>query len=381
MVPAVRSLDCVSVFAKTLALAWDVTTIAAGFDELDAFSRQRPDLMLPSGAVRLGVPSAEHLDGIVQADLLSAYRSALEKMRGFGHTVVEIDYAPFLAAAQLLYGGAWVAERTAGVGDFLDRLPEDADPVVSAIIRGGRRLDAVAAWSGTYQLVDLARRAQREWQRMEVLVLPTVCEYPTLAAVAADPIGVNSRLGRFTNFANLLDTCALAVPAGFSGPLPTGITLFAPAWHDGLLARLGAEFLGEPAPAIDDGGITVAVFGAHLRGQPRNGQLLELGGRFIAECRTAPVYRMRHIAGRFARPGLVRVDADGAPIAGELWRLPAAGFGRLVASVTAPLAIGSVTLDDGRDVQGFVCEGYALGQDITAYGSWRGFLSTSPGEA
>ena len=379
VVPAVRSLDCVSVFTKSVALAWNVTCTAAGFDEQDAFSRQRPDLMLPSGAVRIGVPAAEHLDGIVQVDLLRTYRDTLDKLRGLGHTLVGIDYAPFLAAARLLYGGthggAWVAERTAAVGDFLDRLPPDADPVVAATIRSGRQLDAVAAWAGTYRLAELTRRAQREWQRMDVLVLPTVCEYPTLAEVAADPLGVNSRLGRFTNFANLLDTCALAVPADLIGPLPSGITLFGPAWHDGLLARIGAEFLGEPSLTIDDGGITVAVFGAHLRGQPRNSQLVELGGCFIAECRTAPVYRLRHIRGRVDRPGLVRVDTDGAAIAGELWRLPAAGFGRLVALVTAPLAIGSVTLANGSDVQGFVCEGYAGGEDITAYGSWCGFLA------
>ncbi len=381
VVPAVRSLDCVSVFAKSVGLAWSVATTAAGFDEHDSFSRQKPEIALPNGALRLGVPSADHLDGIVQAELLTVYRSALDTLRDLGHTLVAIDYAPFLAAAQLLYGGAWVAERTAGVGDFLDRLPADADPVVSAIIRNGRQFSAVEAWSGTYQLADCAHRAQREWQRMDVLVLPTVCAYPTLAEVAADPVGVNSQLGRFTNFANLLDTCALALPAGFTGHLPVGITCFAPPWHDGLLARLGAEFLGEAPPTVDDGGIIVAVFGAHLRGQPLNPQLIGWGGQFITECSTAPVYRMRRIRGRVERPGLVRVDEGGAVITGELWRLPATGFGRLVASVTAPLAIGSVLLDDGHDVQGFVCEGYALGQDITAYGSWRGFLSAPRGEA
>ena len=380
VVPAVRSLDCVSVFAKSVGLAYTITQTAAGFDELDAFSRPRPELMLPRGALRLGIPTAAHLDGIVEPPLLDVYRRACEVLRSFGHTLVEIDYAPFLNAANLLYGGAWVAERTAGVGDFLDRMPADADPVVSAIIRKGRLLDAVAAWSGTYQLAEHARHATREWQRMDILVLPTVSTYPTLAEVATDPVGVNNRLGRFTNFANLLDTCALALPAGFlaapEAHLPSGITLFAPAWQDGLLARVGAQFCGEPhVPGLAEGGIIVAVFGAHLRGQPRNSQLLDLGGHFVATCQTAPVYRMRRIRGSMERPGLVRVTDGGATIAGELWRLPTAGFGHLVASVTAPLAIGSVTLTDGTEVPGFICEGYAAGDDITAYGSWPNFMA------
>jgi len=376
VVPAVRSLDCVSVFAKSIALAWNVTLTAAGFDPLDSFARQPPEITLPSGGLRLGVPAAAQLDGIVDAGLLSAYRRALETLRSFGHTLVEIDYAPFLAAAELLYGGAWVAERTAVVGDFLDRLPTDADPIVAEIIRNGRHLSAVAAWSGCYDLANYARRAEHEWQRMDVLVLPTVCSYPTLAEVAQDPRGVNSRLGRFTNFANLLDTCALSVPVGFAGHLPVGITLYAPAWHDRVLARLGAEYLAEPIPVLDDGGINVAVFGAHLRGQPRNQQLLALGGRFVSTCQTAPLYGLRRIPGLIERPGLILDTAHGASIAGEIWRLPAAGFGHLVASVTAPLAIGHLTLANGDAISGFLCTDATVGDDITAHGSWPAFLAS-----
>lgn len=402
VVPAVRSLDCVSVFALTVEQAWEVTTLAAGFDPADAFSRQRPTLALPSGTLRLGVPATAQLAGVVADGLLARYRAALAHLTALGHELVEIDYAPFLAAAQLLYGGAWVAERTAAVGDFLDREPAGADPVVAGIIRGGRAHDAVAAWRGTYELARLRRLADAEWARMDVLVLPTICEYPTLAEVGAEPVAVNSRLGRFTNFANLLDTCALAVPAGFSDGLPAGITLFAPAWHDSVLAQVGAALqdrlirvegltlgalgttLDRPQriPVVDDG-ITVAVFGAHLRGQPLNAQLCAWGGSLVGPCQTEPVYRMHLIPGALPRPGLVRVAAGGAAISGELWRMPPAGFGRLVASVTAPLAIGTVTCAVIGPVKGFVCEAAgAFGtRDISDHGDWRGFLGARTEDA
>jgi len=396
VVPAVRSLDCVSVFALTVAEAWRVASIAGGFDPADPFSRQRPEVSLPTGVLRIGMPTAEHVEGIVQPGLLARYRATAAHLLALGHELVEIDYAPFLAAAHLLYGGAWVAERTAAIGDFLAADPHGVDPIVGGIIRGGRTHDAVAAWRGTYSLADLRRAAEAQWQQTHVLFLPTVCEHPTVAAVRADPVAVNSRLGRFTNFANLLDTCALAVPAGFVDGLPAGVTLFAPAWHDGVLAQLGAALhdrlitvagltlgaLGitpEKPQHIEvkNDGITVAVFGAHLRDQPLNGLLRSWGASFVSTCVTAPVYRMHLIPGTLRRPGLVRVASGGVAIAGELWRLPPAGFGRLVESVTAPLAIGTVECADGGSVKGFVCE--AVGAhgttDISAYRDWRGFLA------
>ena len=396
VVPAVRSLDCVSVFALTVEEAWRVASIAGGYDPADSFSRQRPEVSLPTGRLRIGMPTAEHLEGVVQPGLLARYRATSAHLFGLGHDLVKVDYAPFLAAAQLLYGGPWVAERTAAVGDFLDAQPTGVDPIVGGIIRAGRTHDAVAAWRGTYALAHLRRAADAQWQQMDVLLLPTVSEYPTLAQVQADPIAINSRLGRFTNFANLLDTCALAVPAGFSDGLPAGVTLFAPAWHDGVLARLGAAVqdrlfsvegltlgaLGTKPKKpqrieFPNDGITVAVFGAHLDGQPLNGLLRSWGATFVSICMTAPVYRMHLIPGVLRRPGLVRVASDGAAIAGELWRLPPAGFGRLVESVTAPLAIGTVECAEVGSVKGFVCEAAgALGTtDISAYRDWRGFLA------
>ena len=376
VVPAVRSLDCVSVFARSVAQAWDVTRLACGFDAADPYSRVATAVSLPMGNLRLGIPAADFLD-VVAPGLLAAWRSAVDQLRSLGHTVVEIDYAPFLAAAEQLYGGAWVCERTAAVGDFLDGEPAGADPIVSAIIRSGRgRHDAVAAYRAQYELMELRRQAEAQWQRMDVLVLPTVVAHPTLLQVRGDPVAINARLGRFTNFANLLDTCALALPAGKAGPagspeghLPAGITLFAPAWHDAVLARLAATWRGEQAPVVDDGGITVAVFGAHLRGQPLNPQLVSWGGAYVGKCQTAPVYRLHRVSGP-ERPGLVRVATGGAAFPGELWRLSATGFGLLTASVAAPLAIGTVTLADGTLVKGFVCEAAGAGEDISAWGGW-----------
>ena len=385
VVPAVRSLDCVSIFALSVAEAWQATTAAAGFDGADVFSRQRPEVVLPGGALRIGVPTVlEDVDPAWRA----GHHEAQEILRGLGHQLVPVDFSPFADAASLLYGGAWVAERTAAVGDFLDREPADADPTVRRIIQGGRAHDAITAWRGTYELARLRRLADAQWERMDVLLLPTACRHPTPAQVAADPVGVNSALGRFTNFANLLDTAAIAVPVSLHGGVPVGITLFAPAWHDLLLARLGAAFqdatalpLGATgrrltAPQVivgGDDGVVVAVFGAHLQGEPLHHHLISWGARLLGPCQTAPVYRCHRLPGRIERPGLIRVAEGGGVFAGELYRMSHGALGHLMASVTPPLGIGTVILADQRQVIGFICEaiGVAGTPDITARGSWR----------
>jgi allophanate hydrolase len=265
---------------------------------------------------------------------------------------------------------------------------------VARIIRGGRTHDAVAAFRSHYRIAELARTAELQWARCDALCLPTAPEHPTLAAVAADPLGVNARLGRFTNFANLLDTCAAAVPSGFTPHgLPTGVTLFAPAWHDLLTARLGAAlqdalalptgFIGERLRGPqhidgDDGGLDLAVFGAHLSGQPLNHQLTVLGGRLRGAIRTAPVYRLHALPTTPPKPGLVRGGTGG--IAGELWRLPTAAFASFVAAIPAPLGIGKIELDDGRQVCGFLAEAAACSgtPDISTYGSWPAWLARAP---
>ncbi len=389
VVPACASLDCVSVFALNVQEAWEALTAIAGFDPEDPWSRHAATPCLPHGSLRIGVPAAAELAD-VDAGWMAGHRRVLDVLRGLGHVVVEIDVAPFREAAAALYGGAWVAERTAAVGDFLDRAPAGADPTVARIIRSGRQQDAVAAFRAWHRIAALRRQTELQWARCDVLCLPTVPGHPTLVEVATDPVGVNSRLGRFTNFANLLDTCAAAVPSGFTPTgLPTGVTLFAPAWHDLVVARLGAavqDALALPMGAIgerlhgpqsiggDDGGIELAVFGAHLTGQPLNHQLLPLGARPAGTIRTAPAYRMFALPTIPPKPGLLR-DGSGS-LTGELWRLPAAGFGRFVAAIPAPLGVGRVRLDDGREVSGFLVESAACAgaTDITAWGSWPAWL-------
>ncbi len=390
VVPACASLDCVSVFALNMAEAWSALSAIAGFDPEDPWASRAETPCLPAGPLRIGVPAAAELHE-VDPDWMAGHRRVLDVLRGLGHAVVEIDYTSFREAAAALYGGAWVAERTAAVGHILERGPAGADPTVARIIRGGRAHDAVAAFRGLYRIVELRRQAEAQWARCDAMCLPTAPCHPGLAEVAADPIGVNSRLGRFTNFANLLDTCAAAIPSGFTpGGLPTGATLFAPAWHDLLIARLGAavqDALALPMGAMgerlrspqvipgDDGGVALAVFGAHLSGQPLNRELLALGGHLLAPIRTAPAYRLFALATTPAKPGLLR-GGDGS-IAGELWRLPYAGFGRFAAAIPAPLGIGKVQLDDGREVAGFLAEAAACAgaEDITAFGSWPGWLA------
>src|SRR5919202_663527 len=231
LLPAVRSLDCVSVFALTCADAASVLQVASGFDAEDAFSRRRETKVLPDlSSLRVGVPEDGELEFFGNAEAEQRYREALARLQSLGCTIATIDFKPFADAAELLYGGPWVAERLAAIGDFLDAHPEDIDPIVYEIISGGKRYDAVAAYRASYRLAELRQMAEIQWQSMDVLAVPTTGTIYTVAEVAAEPIALNTNLGRYTNFANLLDLCAIAVPSGFqSSGLPAGLTLMAPA--------------------------------------------------------------------------------------------------------------------------------------------------------
>ena len=277
-----------------------------------------------------------------------------------------------LAAADLLYGGAFVAERTAAVGAtspaHADLVGTDLDPVVAGIVAAGERVSAVEVFRDRERLDVLAARARDLLAGFDALLTPTTTGHPTLAEVAADPVGANARLGRFTNFANLLDMASLAVPGGTVGGLPFGVMLTGPAFSDRALAVLAARWAG---PGVD-----LLVVGAHLRGQPLNHELVAAGGSLVGPARTAPRYRLFALDTVPPKPGMVRTAGDGvdggASIAGEVWRLPAAGFGAFVAALPPPMTIGAVTLDDGRLVRGFLAEPVALGgaEEITASGSW-----------
>jgi allophanate hydrolase len=324
----------------------------------------------------------------------AAYEAALADLAGLGAAIVEIDIEPFYETARLLYDGPWVAERYISVRSLIASAPEAMHSVTRQIILGGAHPSAVDAFKAFYQLEELRRVRDHTFGEIDVLALPTVPTVYTIAQVLADPIGLNSRLGTYTNFVNLLDLCALAVPASMQAT-PFGITLLAPAGNDATLASLGRLFhagtglpLGAtgtaqpplaPLPGPPTGEIAIAVVGAHLTGMPLNGELKSFGARFLERTTTTADYRLFLLAGTTpAKPGLLRVGADaGVAVDVEIWTMPAEQFGRFVASIPAPLSIGTLTITDGRDVKGFLVEAEATrdARDISAFGGWRNFMA------
>jgi allophanate hydrolase len=380
VVPACRTLDTVSVFAPDVATTATVFACAAGADPDDPFSRRVEPLPLAGERPRIATapPGALGFAGDVHAE--RAYLDALERASALGWELHMIDPAPLLAAGALLYEGPWLAERTVAFGDFLQAHPGEVDEVVASIVAGGTELTAADAFRGVYALAQL--RAQVDtlvWGAADALLLPTAPTIYTHAEIAADPVGRNAVLGRFTNCAGLLDLAAIAVPGTRRDDgRPFGVSLLAPAGGDERLLALAAEFCAERPPAHE--GITVAVVGAHLSGQPLNGQLTGRGARLLETCRTAPHYRLYALAGgALPRPGLVAADAAGPGIEVELWSLSAAALGELTAAVMEPLAIGRVELEDGRTVSGFVCEPRGLegASEITHLGGWRAHVEAT----
>lgn len=373
VVPACYSLDCVTVLARDLALARLVAELMAGTDTADPLSREaRQDVVLPPRP-RVAVPTGDHLADMAPG-WREAFAAATASLRATGVEIVEVDIAPLLAAAQMLYGGAFVAERYAAVGAHIeshrDLIGADLDPTVAGIILAGATPSA-AQWAGdAATLARLGAVGRAMLDGCDALLTPTTTCHPTLEEVAADPVGANSRLGRFTNFANLLDLASLAVPAGFVDDLPFGVMFTGPAFSDRAMADLARRLL---APSLD-----LFVVGAHLRGQPLNRQLVQAGGTLVRPTRTAAAYQLRALDTTPPKPGLLRVREGGAAIEGEIWRLPAAGFGTFVAAVPAPMVIGTVELQDGSDISGFLVEPWALhgAADITPFGGWRGYLAS-----
>jgi len=392
VVPACRSQDCVSIFAGTVGDAATVLAAAEGFDAEDAYSRTAPATAGLSAAWRFGVPR-DGLEFFGDDDAAALFAQAVERCEAIGGVPVEIDYTPFRDAASLLYSGPWVAERLAAIRAFAEAKPGSLDPTVGKIILGAAGISAVSAFEGFYRLAELTRAAEAEWARMDVMLLPTSGTTYRIAEVEADPITLNSNLGYYTNFVNLMDLSALAVPAGFrpSG-LPFGVTLIGRAFADPALALIGdklhralpdASFggTGEPLPAspvkpVAAGKIALAVVGAHLSGQPLNHQLAGRDARLLRTAKTAAGYSLYALAGtQPAKPGLVR-DGGAGGIEIEIWELDAAGFGSFVAEIPSPLGIGTLTLDDGSKVKGFLCEPHAIegAEDITGFGGWRAWL-------
>lgn len=403
MVPACRTLDTISVFAGTVGDADTVYRVMQAYDPADALARPgtiaaRPGTIPPG--LRIGVPDSGSRkfggDRLSEAafDASLADLKALLKRDAFA----AIDMTPMFEVASLLYKGPWVAERYHAVRDLIECKPDDFLPVTKAIIGGAVNFSAADAFDGLYQLAALRRRAEPVWNTIDVLVVPTYPRPRTVADLAADPIGPNSELGTYTNFVNLMDLCALAMPGRFRGDgFPSGITLIAPRGRDGLLAALGEQLhaalggsigaTGAPVPQAGDGlataapgEIELAVVGAHLSGMPLNPELTSRNARLLRAVNTTPDYRLYALAGGPPfRPGLLRVaNGTGNAIATEVWALTPEALGSFVAGVPAPLGIGTTRLADGTTPKGFIveAEGIVGAKDISSFGGWRAYITS-----
>ncbi|MCQ6263857.1 allophanate hydrolase [Alcanivorax sp. MM125-6] len=394
VVPACRTLDCISVFAVSVDDAETVFDIYKGYDERDGYARHAPSgvpTALPEKP-RLGVPKETPWFGDDQA--AAAWQRQLEELDAIAE-LVPMDLEVLHEAARLLYQGPWVAERYTVAEPLLDQ-PDALLPVIRDIILPARDMSAADGFRAQYKLADLRRQADQLMADIDALVVPSTPGIYTRAAVNADPVTLNSQLGTWTNFVNLLDMCALSLPGGLRDEdrLPTGITLIGPAWYDAALAEFGRRWQRHrpwragvtdqqpPLPQAeddkdrDDGTVTVAVVGAHLSGMPLNYQLTERNGVLLETTRTAPCYRLYALANTTPpKPGLIRAD-DGAAIEIELWKLPVTEFGSFVALIPGPLGMGTLETEDGRQVKGFICEGWAIpdAKDITAQGGWRNYI-------
>lgn len=401
VVPACRSVDCVTVFAASCGDADLVRAVMAAGDDSDPYSREAKPEPLPQESFRFGYLPEEQREFFGDDEAAKLYAASIETLKTIGGEPVAIDYRPFQQSAQLLYAGPWVAERAAVLGDFLAEHGSDMDPTVQAIVSGATKISGVEVFEGEYSLRRLAKTCAKQWQGMDIMLLPTAPTTYKVAEIEANPIELNSRLGTYTNFVNLLDYCAIAVPSGFrvSNGLPFGVTLVAPAFCDASLAGIADRLHRSSKQPLKVGGtdypladeskmiasvagtlVQVAVVGAHLSGQPLNFQLTSRGGTLLKTTRTAADYRLYALAGtKPAKPGLIRdpeFSGDGLEV--EVWALSAEAFGEFTEEVPAPLGIGNLTLADGSTVKGFICEPWAVAdaKEITCLGGWRNYMVT-----
>ncbi|WP_293405444.1 allophanate hydrolase [Polaromonas sp.] len=396
-VPAAQSVDCISIFARTVATAVKVLEAAMGHDPLDAYSRKLTMTSKAFGAsFRFGVPSAVTFMGDAAAQ--DAFDLAIKKLEAMGGKAVRINFAPLAEAAALLYESALVAERYTAIKSFFDAHEAEVIEPVRSIIAAGRNYSAADLYEAQTKLKSLGQQANAMWQDIDVLLVPTAPTHYTIAQMQADPVALNRNLGAYTNFVNLLDYAALSVPSSMRADgLPFGITLIGPCGSDWQLADLGQRYhhatgltlgaTGQPLPAPSnihglktEAMVRVAVVGAHLSGMPLNIQLTERGASLVGEAKTSADYRLYALPGTTPpKPGMLRVaPGQGASIALEIWQMPAAHYGSFVALIPAPLGIGMLALEDGSSVQGFVCEPEALkgAEDITQHGGWRAFMAS-----
>jgi allophanate hydrolase len=382
VVPACRSLDCVSVFASSVDDATAVFAVLRGHDPEDPWSRHldlAPDVARTR--FRFGVPRPLEFFGDERGR--AAFAAALARLEGLGGERVDVDFTPFEETAALLYEGPWIAERLSGIRPFFEAHPGEVHDVVRTLIEKSARYDAAHLFEALTRREHLRASVEPLWSALDALVVPTTPTVYRIAEVLAEPFETNRRLGHYHNFVNLLDLAALAVPCGRRADgLPFGITLIHRAGSDLMLADLGRRLESAGAPMSPPRGDTVdvAVVGAHLSGQPLNRELVDRGGRLLRTCRTASEYRLYVLPNSTpAKPGLVRDRAGrGRAIEVEVWRLPTATYGSFVAAIPSPLGIGCLTLEDGTSVQGFLCEAWATegATEISDLGGWRAWLAS-----
>jgi len=399
VVPACRTLDTVSVFALTVEDAWRVFHVGAVFDANDPYARPIPVPAAPAAtpAIRIGVPDAATRRFYGDEVQARSFEATIDAIAAMGATITELDFTPLYQIADLLYEGAWVAERYSVIESLLKSRPEALLPVTRAIIGKAEQFSSADVFRGQYRLKALLRDAQAAIAGVDALCVPTIPTFYSVADLAADPIGPNSRLGTYTNFVNLMDLCALAVPvAARSDGRPGSVTLIGPCGQDARLAGLGSRIQQHfgaspgatgwtlrvaPMPEAEAGAdeIAVAAVGAHMSGLPLNHELTRLGARFLRASRTAPSYRLYSLpGGPPKRPGLMRVAA-GESIAIEVWAVPLARFGEFMQGIPQPLGIGTLDLEDGSRVKGFICEaiGTEGAEDVSGFGGWRAFLAAA----
>lgn len=406
IVPACLSVDCASIFALTCEDAWHVFQIIEGEDPGDPYSRESRDseggktFSTKTPSFRFGVPGPEQLKFFQNKEYEHLFDHAVKQLGKLGGEKQIIDYTPFQNAAELLYGGPWVAERYAAIQPLIEKKPETLHPATRKIIEGARNYLAVDAYRAFYQLQTYIKQAALAWDQMDILVLPTAGTIYTIEQVEKDPIQLNTNLGTYTNFVNLLDLCAWAVPSGFQkNGLPFGITMLAPAFQDRFLGNLAALYqhtaktgmgtasrsLPQPRLPLASHGeadtMNLVVFGLHLAGQPLNHQLIELGGQLVRVGKTDPHYRIYVLDGGngVKKPAVVRMNnGSGTAVELEIWEIPARNVGAFVRKIPPPLGIGTVNLEDGSQSKGFICEAEDSlkdAEDITEYGGWRAYLN------
>lgn len=383
VVPACRSLDCVSIFGLTVDDTLKVTSAATGFDPEDIFSRNKA-APSPIHHGRIAIPPASHITENCDAETVRFFALSVERMKALGFEVCEIDYAPFAQTAALLYEGPWVSERTAAVGKFIETHSEDIFPVVRDIISGGLNRTAIEGFEASYRLAALKRQTDALLEGFDALLLPTAPTTYSVEDMEADPVAHNSYLGVYTNFMNLLDMAGIAIPAGIkANGLPCGVTLAGPAFSEEQICKIASLLeaalnLKPGAPYIPDKDyFSIVVVGAHMSGLPLNHELTSRGGVLLEKGTTAPTYSLYALPGGPPfRPGLVH-NEKGAAIEIELWSLPARHVGSFMTGVPSPLCIGTLELSDGKKVKGFLCEPHGLegATDITGFGGWRAYLT------